>query len=213
MPGASGDWAGNPLWLGRAPLVLASKSASRRALLEAARIPVETVSIDVDERALETEAVVRGASPSEIALELARAKALTGSAASPGRVVVGADQTLALGDERFHKPANRSEARAQIARLAGNRHSLHSAVAVAQDRKILFETVQSAHLTMRALDDAALDAYLDATGDSVLSSVGGYQLEGLGIHLFESIEGDHAVILGLPLLPLLGFLREHGVLL
>ena len=213
MSGASGDWSINPLWQGFAPLVLASKSAARRGLLEAARLPVETVSVDVDERALETHAVARGSGPSEIALELARAKALAGSAISPGRLVIGADQTLALGAERFHKPENRAAARGQIAHLAGKRHALHSALAVAQDGDILFETVQSAHLTMRALDRVALDAYLDAAGDAVLSSVGGYQLEGLGIHLFEAVEGDHAVILGLPLLPLLGFLREHGVLL
>lgn len=212
MPGASGEWT-NPLWQGSAPLVLASKSASRRALLEAARIPVETISIDVDERALEADAVARGAGPAAIALELARAKAMAGSLKVPGRLVVGADQTLALGDARFHKPENRAAARSQITSLAGRRHSLHSAVAVAQDGAILFETVQSAHLTMRALDDAALDAYLDASGDAVLSSVGGYQLEGVGIHLFDTVEGEHAVILGLPLLPLLGFLRAHGVLL
>lgn len=221
MPGASGDWAinhrasDNPLWRGREPLILASKSASRRALLEAARIPVEIASIDVDERALEAEAVGRGAWPAAIALALAlaRAKALAGSAKNPGRLVIGADQTLALGDERFHKPADRAVARAQIAHLAGKRHSLHSALAVALDGAFVFETVQSAHLTMRPLEDAALDAYLDAAGEAVLSSVGGYQLEGLGIHLFETVEGDHAVILGLPLLPLLGFLREHGDLL
>jgi len=213
MPGASGDWSINPLWLGDAPLVLASKSASRRALLEAARIPVEIVSVEVDERPLEAQAARRGAGPAVIARELARAKALAGSAQSPGRLVIGADQTLALGDEAFHKPRDRAAARAQLARLAGNRHSLHSALAVARDGAILFATVQSAHLTMRPLDGLIIDAYLDAAGDAVLSSVGGYQLEGVGIHLFDAVEGDHAVILGLPLLPLLGFLREHGVLL
>lgn len=203
----------NPLWLADAPLVLASKSAARRALLDAARIPVEAVSVEVDERALEAQAARRGAGPATVALELARAKALAGCAQSPGRLVIGADQTLALGDEAFHKPSDRAAARAQIARLAGRRHSLHAALVVALDGAILFETAQSAHLTMRPLDDVALDAYLTAAGDAVLSSVGGYQLEGLGIHLFEAVEGHHAVILGLPLLPLLGFLREHGVLL
>ena len=203
----------NPLWRGEAPLFLASKSAARRALLEAARLPFEALGVEVEERALEAEAVIGGAGPSEVAAALAGAKALAGSALHPGRLVIGADQTLALGDEAFHKPADLAAARAQIARLAGLTHSLHSAVVVARDGKILFETVESAYLTMRPLDEAALDAYLAAAGEAVRSSVGGYQLEGLGIHLFERVEGDHSVILGLPLLPLLAFLRRLGVLL
>lgn len=203
----------NPLWRGVAPLVLASKSAARRALLEAARIPFEAVGVEVDERAVEAEALREGADPAHVALTLARAKALAGAASHPGRLVVGADQTLALGDEAFHKPADRAAAKAQIARLAGRTHALHSAVAVACDGAVCFATVESAHLTLRPLDEAAIDAYLDAAGDAVLSSVGGYQLEGLGIHLFQRVEGDHSVILGLPLLPLLGFLRFEGLLL
>lgn len=203
----------NPLWRGEAPLFLASKSAARRALLEAARLPFEALGVEVDERALEAEAVIGGAGPSEVAAALARAKALAGSALHPDRLVIGADQTLALGDEAFHKPADLAAARAQIARLAGRTHALHSAVVVARDGKILFETVESAYLTMRPLDEGALDAYLAAAGETVRSSVGGYQLEGLGIHLFERVEGDHSVILGLPLLPLLAFLRRLGVLL
>lgn len=204
---------GNPLWRGTAPLLLASKSAARRALLDAARLPFEVVSAEVDERAIEAQAVKEGADPAGVALTLARAKALAGAAAHPGRVVIGADQTLALGDDAFHKPADRAAAKAQIARLAGRTHKLHSAVAVARDGAVLWATVESAHLAMRSLDDAAIEAYLDAAGDAVLASVGGYQLEGLGIHLFARVEGDHSVILGLPLLPLLGFLRSEGFLL
>lgn len=203
----------NPLWRSDAPLVLASKSAARRALLKAARLPFEVLSVDVDERPLEAEAVAGGAGPSEVAAALARAKALAGSAPHPGRLVIGADQTLALGEEAFHKPANLAAARAQIARLAGRTHELHSAITLVRNGEVLFETVESAHLTMRPLDEAALDAYLAAAGEAVCSSVGGYQLEGLGIHLFERVEGDHSVILGLPLLPLLAFLRRLGVLL
>lgn len=203
----------NALWRGTDSLVLASKSAARRALLAAARLPHEAFTVALDERALEEKAVRAGAGPAEIAGHLARAKALAGSAFLPGRLVIGADQTLALGDEAFHKAPDRTAARRQLARLAGNTHALHSAIAVAWDGEVLFETVQSAHLTMRALDDAALDAYLAAAGDAVLSSVGGYQLEGLGVHLFDCIEGDHSVILGLPLLPLLAFLRSRGDLL
>lgn len=203
----------NPLWRGDAPLVLASKSPARRALLEAARLPFEATGVDVDERALESEAVADGAGPREVAATLARAKALAGSAPHPGRLVIGADQTLALGDEAFHKPADFEAARAQIARLSGRTHHLHSALCVVRDGTVLFETVESAALALRPLADEALDAYLAAAGEAVLSSVGGYQLEGLGIHLFEQVEGDHSVILGLPLLPLLAFLRGVGVLL
>lgn len=204
---------GNALWRGSDSLVLASKSAARRALLAAAALPHEAFTVTVDERALEEAAVRAGAGPAQVALHLARAKALAASAFLPGRLVIGADQTLALGDEAFHKAPDMAAARRQLARLAGTTHSLHSAVVVAWDGEVLFETVQPAHLTMRALSDAALDAYLAAAGDAVLSSVGGYQLEGVGIHLFERIEGDHAVILGLPLLPLLAFLRNRGDLL
>lgn len=203
----------NPLWRGDAPLVLASKSAARRALLDAARLPFEAMGVDVDERALEAEALAAGAGPREVAATLARAKTLAGSAEYPGRLVIGADQTLALGDEAFHKPADLAAARAQIARLAGRTHHLHSALCVARDGAVLFEAVESAALLLRPLGDEALDAYLVASGEAVLSSVGGYQLEGLGIHLFERVEGDHSVILGLPLLPLLAFLRRLGVLL
>lgn len=203
----------NALWRGSAPLVLASRSAARRALLDAARLPFEAVSAEVDERGLESEAVAAGAAPAQVAAVLARAKARAGSLAYPGRLVIGADQTLALSDEAFHKPADRAAAKAQLARLSGCIHTLHSAVAVVQDGRVLFETVASADLAMRPLDEAMLDAYLAAAGEAVLSSVGGYQLEGLGIHLFERVEGDHSVILGLPLLPLLAFLRRHGVLL
>lgn len=203
----------NLLWRGDAPLVLASKSAARRALLEAARLPYEAISVEVDERALEAAEVEKGADPAGVATVLARAKALAGSALRPGRLVIGADQTLALGSEAFHKPADRAAARLQLERLSGGTHALHSALALVRDGEVLFETVESAYISMRGLSAPALDAYLAAAGDSVLGSVGGYQLEGLGIHLFERVAGDHSVILGLPLLPLLSFLRHRGDLL
>ncbi|WP_306889946.1 Maf family protein [Ancylobacter amanitiformis] len=205
--------APNPLWRGAAPLVLASKSMARRALLQAAGLPHEAFSVDVDERGLEADAVAAGAGPAEVATALARAKALAGSRMRPGRLVIGADQTLALGARAFHKPADRAGARAQIRELAGRTHALHAAIAVARDGDILFGCVESAFLSMRTLDDAAIEAYLTAAGEAVSTSVGGYQLEGLGIHLFERVEGDHSVILGLPLLPLLAFLRRQGDLL
>ncbi|MEP9377052.1 nucleoside triphosphate pyrophosphatase [Aquabacter sp. CN5-332] len=200
------------LWCGAHPLVLASKSAARRAVLEAAGIPVEIVSADVDERKMEAEAPAAEAAPDDIARLLARTKALAGATKlDPDRYVVGADQTLALGGLVFHKAPDRAAAKLQIARLAGRTHVLHSAVAVVKDEEVLFETVESACLTMRPLSDAEIDAYLDAAGTAILGSVGCYQLESLGVHLFEKIEGDHFTILGLPLLPLLGFLRAEGL--
>jgi septum formation protein len=150
--------------------------------------------------------------PGEIASLLAREKALSVSARQPGQFVIGADQTLALGERLFSKPAGRAQAAEQLRALAGQRHELHSAVAVVRDGKILFEVVAIAGMTMRRLGEAEIDVYLDEAGDAVTSSVGAYQLEGLGVHLFERIEGDHFTILGLPLLPLLAFLRSEQLL-
>jgi septum formation protein len=198
------------LWLAAAPLVLASSSAVRRQLLEAAGIPVEVRPARLDERAVETSAPRDN--PSAVAALLARAKALRVAAEIPGRLVVGADQTLALGSRRFDKPADCAAARAQLQALAGRAHELHAAVAVARDEAVLFEHVAVARLTMRPLSDAFLDRYLAAAGGAVTASVGAYQLEALGVHLFERLEGDHFTILGLPLLPLLAYLRAEGSL-
>jgi septum formation protein len=199
-----------PLWLAADPLMLASKSASRRAVLESAGIPIDIEPADVDEREIEARAGFDD--PGQIAALLAREKAKAVSAKHPQRMVLGADQTLALGKRRFSKAPNRVVAREQVAALRGNTHTLHSALAVMRGGVVLFETVDAAHLTMRNFSDAFLDSYLDAIGDKVLSSVGGYQLEGRGIQLFERVEGDHFTVLGLPLLPLLGWLREAGLL-
>jgi len=198
------------LWLASAPLVLASASAVRRHLLEAAGISVEVRPASLDERAIEASALSND--PSSVAMLLAREKALRVTANVPGRLVVGADQTLALGNRRFDKPADRAAARAQLQALAGRTHELHAAVAVARDGQVLFEHAAVACLTMRPLSDAFLDRYLDAAGAAVTASVGGYQLEALGVHLFERIDGDHFTILGLPLIPLLAYLRAEGSL-
>ena len=198
------------LWLAAVPLVLASGSVVRRQLLEAAGIPVEVRPASLDERAVEASAP--SDNPSAVAALLARAKALRVASDVPGRLVVGADQTLALGTRRFDKPADRAAERAQLQALAGRTHELHAAVAVARNEGVLFEHVAVARLTMRALSDPVLDRYLDAAGAKVTASVGGYQLETLGVHLFERIEGDHFTILGLPLLPLLAYLRAEGSL-
>jgi septum formation protein len=199
------------LWRAERSLILASRSAPRRAMLESAGIPIEISLPDLDERAVESAA--GSLAPTEVAGLLALEKAKAVSRLKPGRMVIGADQTLALGHRRFDKPPDRFAARAQLAALAGATHHLHAAVAVVRNGDVEFEAVESARLTVRPLSNAFLDAYLDAAGTAVLESVGAYQLEKLGIHLFERVEGDHFTILGLPLLRLLEFLRRDGCLI
>jgi septum formation protein len=202
------------IWRGKHPLILASQSRARQALLANAGIAFEAIPADIDERALQSDSGLSASG--EIASLLARQKALWVSSRQDseraGRIVVGADQTLALGKRLFSKPAGRAQAAEQMQSLAGNSHELHSAVAVARNGKVVFETVAIARMTMRPLREAEIDAYLDEAGDTVTTSVGAYQLERLGVHLFERVEGDHFTILGLPLLPLLAFLRGEGLL-
>ncbi len=197
-----------PLWIAERALVLASQSEARRKILADAKLPADIVPADVDERAVEAAAGPLAADAA--AAVLARAKAASVSAKMPGRVVLGADQTLALGTRRFSKPKDRAAARAQLQALSGKMHELHSAIAVMRDGTMLFEHVATARLTMRVLSGEFLDRYLDAAGEAASASVGGYQIEGAGIHLFERIEGDYFTVLGLPLPPLLDFLRRNG---
>lgn len=198
------------LWRGTSPLILASQSGARKMLLANAGLEFEAVTADIDERGIQ--AASKLSNPREIGLLLAREKAKAVSANRPGSYVIGADQTLALGSRLLNKPAGRSQALAQLRDLAGHSHELNSAVAVVHDGKVVFEDVSVARMTMRQMTEAELSAYLDAAGDAVTTSVGAYQLEGLGIHLFERIEGDHFTILGLPLLPLLAFLRGERLI-
>jgi nucleoside triphosphate pyrophosphatase len=198
------------LWRGSLPLILASQSRARQMLLRNAGIAFEAVPAEIDERAVQQASGLSG--PGEIAALLAREKALWVASRKPGRVVVGADQTLALGTRLFSKPSGRVQAAEQLRALAGTSHELHSGVAVARDGKIMFCEVAVARLTMRQLTGAEIRAYLDLAGEAVTSSVGAYQLEELGVHLFERIEGDHFTILGLPLLPLLAFLRGERLI-
>jgi septum formation protein len=198
------------LWLASAPLVLASRSTIRRTLLETAGVPVEIRPADVDERGIEATAPLQA--PVAIAALLAREKAAVIARAMPGRLVLGADQLLSLNGERFSKPADRAAARAQLAKLSGQTHELYSAIAFTRDDAVLFEHVGVARLTMRAFSGRFLDDYLDAVGDAATTSVGAYQLEGLGIQLFERIDGDYFTVLGLPLITALDFLRRHGCL-
>ena len=198
----------SPLWRGAAPLLLASTSPTRRALLAGAGLTVETRSPGVDERAVE--AACLGLSPADLARRLARAKAEAVAASAPGRIVVGADQVLECDGTVFHKPADAEAARAQLGHLAGRTHRLHSAVALIAGESETF--VETAHLTARPLEPEAIAAYVALAGPGATASVGGYQLEGLGIHLFSEIVGDHTTILGLPLLPLLARLRARDLL-
>ena len=198
------------IWRGQHPLILASQSRARQMLLANAGISFDAVPADIDERSVQNNSGLTA--PEQIAGLLAREKACFVSSKNPGRHVVGADQTLALGNRLFSKPAGRAQAADQLRLLAGHTHELHSAVAVARDGKIMFSDVSVARMTMRRLGESEIEAYLDQAGQAVTTSVGAYQLEGLGVHLFERIEGDHFTILGLPLLPLLAFLRSEGLL-
>jgi septum formation protein len=196
-----------PLWLERQPLVLASKSDVRGKILAAAGLRFEIRPANVDERAIEAKA---GVSDAAVAAQLlARAKAEAVSATRPGQLVLGADQTLARGATRFSKPADRDQASGQLRALRGQTHELHSAVALVRDGAVLFSCVDTARLTMRDVSDRFLSDYLDMAGEAALHSVGAYQLEGIGIHLFEKVEGDYFTILGLPLMPLLVFMRQN----
>ncbi|MBR0824882.1 septum formation protein Maf [Bradyrhizobium manausense] len=197
------------LWRGKAPLILASQSHARKMLLANAGLTFEAKPADIDERGIQAGSKL--SSPRDIAMLLAREKAKAVSVQQPDRYVIGADQTLALGERLFSKPAGREQAAGQLRDLAGRVHELHSAVAIARGGKLLFEDASVARMTMRSLSEAEISAYLDAAGEAVTTSVGAYQLEGLGVHLFERIEGDHFTILGLPLLPLLAFLRREGL--
>lgn len=194
------------------PLVLASQSAARAALLHAAGIAFEPRPAHIDEAALKRAARAEGAPASAAALLLAEAKARRIPA--EGRLVVGADQILHLpGDGRwFDKPADTGAARTQLRALRGRSHVLATAVVCVRAGHVLWRHVAAPRLTMRDFSDAFLDAYLAGEGTEVLATVGAYRLEGPGIQLFDATEGEHAAILGLPMLPLLGFLRQHGVL-
>jgi septum formation protein len=195
------------LWIDDQPLVLASRSDVRGKILAAAGLRFVIRPSEIDERAIE--AGLGGADAASVARHLARAKAEAVASSLPGRLVLGADQTLARGDERFSKPADRAAATAQLTALRGRTHELHSALALTRDGELLFSHVETARLTVRPFSDEFLEDYLDMMGDAALASVGGYQLEGIGVHLFERVEGDYFTILGLPLLPLLAFLREN----
>ncbi|WP_350335743.1 Maf-like protein [Coralliovum pocilloporae] len=193
-------------------LILASGSRTRRMLLDNAGLSFDVQTADVDERSIEAPLLEAAFPPDDIAAVLAEAKAVDVSERYPEALVIGADQTLGLGDRRFNKPADITAARKQLLDLRGQTHGLHSAVVCARDGEAIWRHVSTAWLTMRDFSPEYLGHYMAEVGDRVLESVGCYQLEGPGIQLFKEIKGDYFTILGLPLFPLLDFLRTDGVL-
>lgn len=193
------------------PIVLASASASRAALLRAAGVPFTVTPSQIDEDVVKARMLRECAQPDVIARRLAELKARAVSETSDG-LVIGADQTLDLAGVLHDKPRDLAESRDRLKALRGRRHSLHAAVAVARGGEVVWSALDTASLTMRAFSDAFLDAYLERQGEAVTSSTGAYLLEGEGVQLFEAIEGDYFAILGLPLLGLLAFLREAKAL-
>lgn len=200
------------LWSGPAPLVLASRSATRRVLLSMAGLNPEAFAADVDERSLERGHFVGGGSLESLASRLAQAKALAVSVLRPDAYCLGADQTLSLEGRLLHKPRDLLEAAHSLAALAGRTHRLTTAFCVARRSQTLVVEADHADLRMRPLDRETIARYLDLAGSGVLSCVGAYQVEGLGVHLFDRIEGDLGTILGMPMLKLLAWLRLQDLI-
>jgi septum formation protein len=193
-------------------LILASSSIVRAHLLERAGITFEICPARIDEDAIKQSLLAEGARPRSIADALAEMKALRISISHPDALILGADQVLDLDGELLSKCETISEARLQLARLRGCTHRLLSAVVLARNNAVIWRHVAEARLAMRDFSDAFLDSYLAQEGEAVLGSVGGYRLEGLGVQLFERVDGDYFSVLGLPLVPLLAALRDQKVL-
>lgn len=193
-------------------VILASGSATRQTMLRSAGVPFEVDRPDVDEVAVKIECRAWGLTVAETAEALALAKAQQVASRHPGRIVLGGDQMLECGEEWFDKPSDRAAAARQLAKLSGRAHKLHSATVALRGDQVIWRNIDVAELFVRPITPDFIEAYLDHAGDAVLSSVGGYQVEGLGIQLFSAINGSHFTILGMALLPLLAFLRTEGVI-
>ena len=191
-------------------LILASSSPFRRQLMENAGLAFTVAAADIDERAIEAPLEEAGAPPYEVALHLAKAKAVNVSARFPEALVIGSDQTMSLASRVYHKPANMAAAKDHLLSLSGKTHRLNSAVAFARAGAVVWEHVAHADMSVRPLSEEFVDRHLARVGERVLKSVGAYQLEGEGIQLFERIDGDHFTIIGLPLLAMLEQLRGMG---
>lgn len=194
------------------PVILASASPFRRKMLEDAGLVFEAVHPQTDERAVELALGGTALAPGDLALVLAEAKALDVSSRYPGALVIGADQTLSLGGKVLHKPRDMEEARRRLLAFSGKTHELNSAVILMRNGETVWRHVEVAYLGVRQLEPAFIGRHLSLVGERALTSVGAYQIEREGIQLFERIEGDHFTIVGLPLLPLLGELRNQGAI-
>jgi septum formation protein len=193
-------------------LILASKSASRRQLMENAGLVFDCIDSELDEETIKDTFLTAGNQDlSDVAMILAQAKATVVSEQYPGSLVIGADQVLICGDRLYNKPADHEQAREHLLSLSAHTHVLETAVCVAQNGNVLWSHREAPQLTMRKLSPAFIGRYMAAVGDDVLTTVGGYKLEGRGIQLFDKIEGSYFAILGLPLLALLSFLRSKGI--
>ncbi len=193
-------------------LILGSASPFRRQLMENAGLTFDVQAARIDERAVEAALEPDAKDPANIALQLARAKALSISAQTPDAFVIGSDQTMSMDGEIFHKCQSEEEAATQILSMAGRTHELNSAVVISRDQDVVWEHVSVAHMTFRHFDAGFVETYLKLAGKPVLQSVGAYQLEGVGIQLFDKIDGDYFTVLGLPMLPLLDALRKLGII-
>ncbi|MFC5345811.1 nucleoside triphosphate pyrophosphatase [Brevundimonas staleyi] len=191
-------------------LILASRSAARRAMLTGAGVPYTAMDAGVDEDAIK--ASLDGIDPAELALELARAKALAVSRHDPEAWVLGSDQTLDFDGGMVSKAKDLAEARHRLQQMRGHTHHLNSGVALAWGGAVVWSGVDTARMTMRRFTDEFLDAYLEAEGEGLLGSVGCYRLEGMGSQLFDRVEGDYFTVLGMPLWPVLAELRRAGVI-
>jgi septum formation protein len=194
-------------------LILASGSSARRALLAAAGLSFTVKPAGIDESVVKREARASGVDAASTALRVAELKAQAVAMDNRQSIVIGSDQLLVCDEDWFDKPANAASAAEQLRRLRGRTHELITAVACYRGGERLWHHVVAPRLKMRNFSDSFLDAYLECEGDAVTTSVGGYRLEGLGIHLFDTIDGEHAAILGLPMLALLDFLRQAGILI